>query len=269
METKKKRGGTNCGSVFTPSGDDETNPAEQNTTQATTDQLLARATRINSSLLVSLNAVLGVKDAIDADALACKQLVYELENWERALTELENAVVTQHATDIKDDSQRSFELDSNRLLQTIESQKNQINTLENKLRKLLQDAQAATEAVSETKPRQDQEPVKSDPQFNRVLITVDRNGNLKFPLGQNIVTIGRQPTNDIHIRSRYLSRFHARIINDAKGALIEDLDSANGVIVNAMRVRRCLLRSGDRITLGKTQLQYIDIEEDTEDAGQA
>lgn len=278
MENKKKRRDRICSTTFTrpdaaESLSGETPTPGQKSAQTTADQLLARATRVNSSLLVSLNAVLGAKNAIDTDALACKQLACELENWERALTDLEAAVVAsklQNKTGgVEHRSNDVGEVDGERLLQTIELQKKQINALEKKLQNLLQDPSAAlgSENVSDT-PKQEAA-ADDGTQCNRMLITADRSGNLKFPIGQSVVTIGRQPTNDIHIRSRYLSRFHARIISDAKGAFIEDLDSANGVIVNARRVRRCLLRSGDRITLGKTQMQYLDIEEDTEDAGQA
>jgi hypothetical protein len=275
MENNKKRRASICVAPYRKPGDAQA-PAESNEQQARIPhKLLTRATAINASLLVSLNAVLDAKVAIDSDLQGCKELATELTNCERALAELEALVLANRPKErVRDMAEESApvaneESDDNKLLQTISLQKAQIGALESRLNNLLQDrlpsAQISAEQSSAEKPAA----ARDSTQSKRVLIAIDRSGNLKFPICQSVLTIGRQPSNDIHIKSRYLSRMHARIISDAKGAFIEDLDSANGVIVNSRQVRRCLLRSGDRITLGRTHLQYIDIEEDTEDAGQA
>ena len=93
--------------------------------------------------------------------------------------------------------------------------------------------------------------------------------NLKYPLSRHIMTIGREPHNDVHIRSKYVSRFHARIVSDRDGAVIEDLDSRNGVSVNSRKVRRMQLKSGDLIDLGRIQFKYIDLMEGSAGEGQA
>jgi len=275
MENNKKRRADICVAPYRKPSDTQV-PAESSAQQPhIPHKLLTRATAINASLLLSLNAVLDAKVAIDSDLEGCQELATELTKCERALAELEALVLANRPKErVRDMAEASppvanEESDDNKLLQTISLQKAQIGALESRLNNLLQDrlpsAQTSAEQSSAEKPAAARDRTRS----NRVLIAIDRSGNLKFPICQSVLTIGRQPSNDIHIKSRYLSRLHARIISDAKGAFIEDLDSANGVIVNSRKVRRCLLRSGDRITLGRTQLQYIDIEEDTEDAGQA
>ena len=95
--------------------------------------------------------------------------------------------------------------------------------------------------------------------IGRLLIRTTGSGNLKIPVDQDILTIGRSTTNDICIRSRFISRFHARIIITPVGAVIEDLDSRNGTSVNCARVRHHRLRSGDVIHIGRDQLRYIDL----------
>jgi len=107
----------------------------------------------------------------------------------------------------------------------------------------------------------------SGTQVNRVLIASDAQGNLKFPLNRDVITIGRKSDNDIHIHSRYISRYHARVVSDATGSVIEDLGSANGLLVNTQQTRRHLLKSGDLITLGQTQLKFIDLAENDSDEG--
>ena len=109
----------------------------------------------------------------------------------------------------------------------------------------------------------------NSPYVNRLLVIMDGAGNLKRPLDSSIMTIGRDPRNDVQIRSRYISRYHARIINDSDGSVIEDLDSRNGVRVNSEKVRRQQLRSGDLIDLGKIQMKFIDLMEGTAGEGSA
>jgi hypothetical protein len=275
MENNKKRRASICVAPYRKPGDAQA-PAESNEQQPRIPhKLLTRATAINASLLVSLNAVLDAKVAIDSDLQGCKELATELTNCERALAELEALVLANRPKErVRDMAEESApvtneESDDNKLLQTIKLQKAQIGALESRLNNLLQNRLPSAPTPAKQSSAEKPAAALDRNQSNRVLIAIDRSGNLKFPICQSVLTIGRQPSNDIHIKSRYLSRLHARIISDAKGAFIEDLDSANGVIVNSRKVRRCLLRSGDRITLGRTQLQYIDIEEDTEDAGQA
>jgi general secretion pathway protein A len=111
-------------------------------------------------------------------------------------------------------------------------------------------------------------PLTTEP--GRVLIRVSCDGNLKIPVEKEVLTIGRRSTNDICMRSRFISRYHARIINTPAGAIIEDLNSSNGIAVNAQRVRRRQpLRSGDVITIGPLQLRYFDLHDSTSGYGHA
>lgn len=103
----------------------------------------------------------------------------------------------------------------------------------------------------------------------RLLVTQQDNQNFKLPLSGKRITIGREPANDIQVRSRFVSRFHARIVNDADGAFIEDLDSRNGIKVNMEPVSKRRLRSGDYIKIGRMQLQYLDISAAPEGHGRA
>jgi pSer/pThr/pTyr-binding forkhead associated (FHA) protein len=98
---------------------------------------------------------------------------------------------------------------------------------------------------------------------NRMIVGIQGKGNLKVALQQEFTSIGREPGNDLQIKSRFVSRYHARIVNNDEGAIIEDLDSMNGICVNTEKTRRRQLRSGDFIKIGRVHLQYIDITEST------
>jgi pSer/pThr/pTyr-binding forkhead associated (FHA) protein len=71
------------------------------------------------------------------------------------------------------------------------------------------------------------------------------------------VTIGRGDDNDVVIRDDpRISRHHAQLTGTAAGHEIVDLGSTNGITVNGQRVSRTVLRDGDRIQLGDTELTY-------------
>ena len=89
------------------------------------------------------------------------------------------------------------------------------------------------------------------------------------PLQDDSIRVGRRRDCELFLDSKDVSRYHARIVSDSDGAIIEDLDSRNGITVNSQRARRQQLRSGDLIDLGRTQLRYIDLSEGTSGEGQA
>ena len=61
------------------------------------------------------------------------------------------------------------------------------------------------------------------------------------------VTIGREEDNDIRLNDDRVSRFHAKIQEDAGRIILTDLESTNGTRVNGHPVARARLRPGDRI----------------------
>lgn len=80
----------------------------------------------------------------------------------------------------------------------------------------------------------------------------------ELPLRTGRTVIGRTPDNDLQIDSRFVSRHHCQIISKNDGCVVEDLNSTNGIVVKAKRVRRHSLNDGDVITIGKHDLLYVD-----------
>jgi predicted component of type VI protein secretion system len=74
-----------------------------------------------------------------------------------------------------------------------------------------------------------------------------------FELVKDVVTIGRDVSNDITINDAEVSRNHARLTAQSGGYLIEDLASTNGTFVNGQRlIGPKLLNGGDVVGLGET-----------------
>ena len=75
-------------------------------------------------------------------------------------------------------------------------------------------------------------------------------------------TIGRDERNTICIKDKYLSKFHARIIQDEDIYFLEDLKSANGTYLNDERIYDAIeLKSNDIIHIGQLQFLFIQGEE--------
>jgi hypothetical protein len=155
------------------------------------------------------------------------------------------------------------------LLQSLETQELRIHQLEAQLSKCRADDSAGADDTHEPATVVARETMQNDVYANRMIIAVQGEGNLKFALNKDITSIGREPDNDIQVRSRFVSRYHARIVCNQNSAIIEDLDSRNGLRVNTKRVSRKQLRSGDSIKVGRLQLQYIDLTEESFDGEQA
>jgi hypothetical protein len=92
----------------------------------------------------------------------------------------------------------------------------------------------------------------------RVLVLLDPEKPIKYPLYQESMTIGRAESADIHINNGFLSRLHARVISTPASVKIEDYESKNGIRVNGKIAQSQLLNHGDIIDLGRLRFRFID-----------
>ena len=235
-----------------------------------------RVAYIDSTLRQAMSLIADLEELLDKDRQADGALAAELFNLDRVLARLDthmdkssspSAIPATSSIDADTDQENRL------LLQALDAQEDRIRQLENQLKALSNDDDRLIDRAGGERPNGSHpevitnESLEADPYANRMIVSILDEGNLKLPLNNSITTIGREPGNDVQIRSRFVSRFHARIVSDRDGATIEDLDSRNGVSVNAEKVRRRQLRSGDFIKIGRVQLQYIDIMEGDLESG--
>lgn len=79
----------------------------------------------------------------------------------------------------------------------------------------------------------------------------------EFTLDKERITIGRRPTNDIHIDNLAVSGEHAMILTLGKDSFLEDLNSTNGTMVNQKLIKKHVLQHNDVIEFGKYQLKFL------------
>ncbi|VAW83084.1 hypothetical protein MNBD_GAMMA13-1896 [hydrothermal vent metagenome] len=99
----------------------------------------------------------------------------------------------------------------------------------------------------------------------KLLEIVDGNVTREHALTEGVFRIGRQPDNELQPDDASVSGNHAVIsmlpspyMDDGMDIRIEDLDSTNGIFINGTRVKKQLLKHGDKLTLGSLTLKFID-----------
>lgn len=90
----------------------------------------------------------------------------------------------------------------------------------------------------------------------KLVMTSNAGEREEIPLTKETTTIGRKPSNDVHIDNLSVSGNHAQVITILEDSFLEDLGSTNGTYVNGKLIKKHALEHGDKITLGKYQLIY-------------
>jgi pSer/pThr/pTyr-binding forkhead associated (FHA) protein len=92
-----------------------------------------------------------------------------------------------------------------------------------------------------------------------VFVTGSRAGDqLRLP-DAGVWLLGRGEDVQVHIDDAASSRHHAEIVADANGVVVRDAGSKNGVVINGRLMQSRRLRDGDELTVGATQIAYVDL----------
>ncbi len=88
----------------------------------------------------------------------------------------------------------------------------------------------------------------------------------EIPLPRTLLSIGRDPSNDLVLPDAMVSRRHAVIEFRGTQYFVRDCNSSNGSLVNGDRVSERSLRDGDLVAIGTARLLFRE-EMDAEEAG--
>lgn len=92
---------------------------------------------------------------------------------------------------------------------------------------------------------------------SQLLVTRGQASQNFLRLDRPAITIGRNPASDLALMDDMVSSWHAQIRQEGGGVVLYDLDSTNGTFVNGTRITSpCLLRPGDVIAMGDSELVY-------------
>src|SRR5271157_4657756 len=95
---------------------------------------------------------------------------------------------------------------------------------------------------------------KASPFEQSVFLIVNRQ---MIPLEKPVIRIGRQLENDIVLHEEFVSRFHAEIHFEEGKYVLQDNGSTSGTFVNGRKIDRCVLNSGDLISVATIQMMFV------------
>ena len=73
------------------------------------------------------------------------------------------------------------------------------------------------------------------------------------------IVVGRDPACDVsESNDPLLSRRHAAFTADTRDAIVRDLESRNGILVNGAKTKEARLNHGDVVQIGHLQVKYVD-----------
>ncbi len=110
-----------------------------------------------------------------------------------------------------------------------------------------------TPAPRPAQPAARQRTSKGDP---RLILIQNGKPARTFPLSKDRVIIGRLGESDIVLADPGVSRRHAEVRAEDGQFVVADLGSTNGTMVNESTVGERILQEGDRITVGRTVLEF-------------
>ena len=94
------------------------------------------------------------------------------------------------------------------------------------------------------------------------LLLMDATGQIRqIPLATPTTSLGRSPNSDVVLDSKRASRAHALIEVDGPRAVIVDMHSLNGTLVNGELIDRHQLAHGDSIEIGTVEMRYVALDQ--------
>jgi pSer/pThr/pTyr-binding forkhead associated (FHA) protein/uncharacterized RDD family membrane protein YckC len=92
----------------------------------------------------------------------------------------------------------------------------------------------------------------------KLIVNPTSSSRREVPLSRTLMSIGRDPSNDVVLPDAMVSRRHAVIEYRAGQYYLRDCNSSNGSLVNGDRVSERTLRDGDLVAIGTARLLFRD-----------
>jgi serine phosphatase RsbU (regulator of sigma subunit) len=90
----------------------------------------------------------------------------------------------------------------------------------------------------------------------QVVIGKNESGRHELGVGAELV-IGRDPTSDIIVPERSVSRRHCRVVGTTAGVEVHDMNSANGVWIGGKQISVATMTSGTEMQVGPARIRVI------------
>ena len=96
---------------------------------------------------------------------------------------------------------------------------------------------------------------KQNPETPRLIVSRHRDTLGTYPVSDKKMLIGRSEFADIVIEDLFASKLHAMILVYSDALVLLDLNSANGVTVNSVKIKCAVLKESDIIAIGHHRMK--------------
>lgn len=76
-----------------------------------------------------------------------------------------------------------------------------------------------------------------------------------YELSDGLISLGRNPTNDIRVHDPTVSSFHCELVITGENVVVRDLNSTNGTFVDDAQVQEAALRPWQKLRLGHAEMR--------------
>src|SRR5258708_38468084 len=104
---------------------------------------------------------------------------------------------------------------------------------------------------------------------NKLVVLAGPDEGRVFPLGTEVLLLGRGRATDTHLIDPQVSRVHCQVLPENGKHVVVDFDSAGGTFVNGKQISRHELRTGDLVRIGTTHMQFVADRDGVPDAAAA
>ena len=100
----------------------------------------------------------------------------------------------------------------------------------------------------------------------KLVLSFNSNIIKEYQLDNEVLTIGRNLDNDIHIDNQAASGQHARLLTILNDSFIEDLDSTNGTFIAGNKITKHALQNGEIINIANHEFKYLNINTESDES---
>ena len=91
-------------------------------------------------------------------------------------------------------------------------------------------------------------------------VTSGQSAGVSVSFSRGSVTVGRDPSCDLRVNDMQVSRSHVQFTHIGREVVLRDMHSTNGTTLNGRPVTGAVIRPGDVIEIGDSQIQFAEVQ---------
>ena len=103
--------------------------------------------------------------------------------------------------------------------------------------------------------------LESGPRAYSLQVTSGQSAGVSVSFSRGSIIVGRDPSSNLCVNDMQVSRSHVQLTHNGREVVLRDLNSTNGTTLNGRHVAQAVIRPGDVIGLGDSQIQFAEVQQ--------